>query len=158
MRHHRDMRVSRRRVAAISAAILVLAVGGHATSVAAAQSPSPEELWNAYPLKPGTARSEPADPAPTPTAAPTRAASGSAADATAGSDGNVTAAILIGFATLAFCVGFAMVAFRVRSRDEAPEPPAVAPPVAAPARRFEPSQPLRDTSKPGVRSDQLDAD
>src|SRR5215212_6168712 len=134
------MHVSRRRVAAVSAAILVLAAGGHATSIAAAQSPSPEELWNAFPLKPGTARSESADPAPTPTAAPTRAAGGSATDAAAG-DGNVTAAILIGFATLAFCVGFAMMAFRLRDRVEVREPQAAAPPAEVAQRRFAPSQP-----------------
>jgi hypothetical protein len=151
------MRVCRRRIVAISAAILMLAAGGDATSLAAAQSPSPEELWNAYPLQPGSARSEPADPAPTATAAATRAAPGPAADDSAEGDSNITTAILIGFATLAFCVGFAMVAFRVQGRAAAPEQP-LPPPADPPARRFEPSRKWRRTSDHGVRSDQLDAD
>jgi hypothetical protein len=157
------MRASRRRVAAISAAILALAAGGHATPIAAAQTPSPEELWDAYPLKPGSAQSEPADPAPTPTAAPTRAGSRPATPPVAAESGDdVTPAILIGFATLAFCVGFSMVAFRLRSRPwtrvrtaagtvrrrvaTTPPPPPVAAPVAPPAEeplegRFARSQP-----------------
>jgi hypothetical protein len=152
------MRLRQRRLVAISAAIVMLVAVGHATSIAVAQSHSPEELWNAYPLQPGSARSEPADPAPTPTAAATRAAAGPAADGAAEGKSSVTTAILIGFATLAFCVGFAMVAFRVQGRRaEVLEPPWPLP-AEPPARRFEPSQTWPGTSERGVRSDQLDAD
>lgn len=92
-------------LAALLTIVGVLALGGHVASMAApiAQQTNPEELWDAYPLDPGEAGSEPADPAPTPTAAATRASGRAAATPEEGS--RLSGPALIGGAAAAFVVG-----------------------------------------------------
>jgi hypothetical protein len=98
----------------------VLLTGAGQVAARAAQKPSPKELWQAYPLQPGSKGSEPADPAPTPTAAPTRAAAPPVvAPSARESSGTSAAAILLGGALLAFCVGLASSVLLRRSRSAA---------------------------------------
>jgi hypothetical protein len=69
--HHRVLPARRGYLAAILIAICLLVAGGSA--IAQGQSkPNPEQLWDAYPLEPGSEKAEPPDPAPTPTAAPSQ--------------------------------------------------------------------------------------
>ena len=117
------------------------------TSIAAAQEPRPERLWDAYPLDPGQEGAEPADPAPTPTptAAPVRDL-GVPERAAVSEDDSVGAVVLalIGGAALVVGLGAVVVARRRRRRAtparlaERKPPPAVtsapaAPPDGAPA-------------------------
>jgi hypothetical protein len=135
---------SRRQLAAVLAGFLLLAAAGQATSIAAVaeQTPSPEQLWDAYPLQPGAAGSQPADPAPTPTAAPTRGAGRPASRPNRrDTDGTLAAVILIGAAGLAFGVGLATMVLLRRIRRANPKttgPPVVGRPVPA-NERYAPS-------------------
>jgi hypothetical protein len=95
----------------------VLFAGAGQVAARAAQKPSPQELWEAYPLQPGSKGSEPADPAPTPTPAPTRAAGRAAvAPSARETSGTGAAVILLGGALFAFCVGIASSVLLRRSR------------------------------------------
>ena len=109
----RGLRTTRRHLMAVCTAIAVLAVCGPVSPAAAAQTqkqnPSPEQLWDAYPLAPDQAGPEPSDPAPTPTAVPSRDAGRPAVQATpAPSDdsGGVPVAVIIVGAV--FAVGIAI--------------------------------------------------
>src|SRR5690242_5732899 len=97
----------------------MLFTGSAATPSAAraAQKPSPKQLWDAYPLQPGSSRSQAPDPAPTPTAAPTRAPARPAAAIQAHeSSGARAAVILLGAAVFAFVIGLATVLLLRHSR------------------------------------------
>ena len=59
-------------IAALMVVVGLALPAAHTVSIAAAQTPRPEKLWDAYPLDPGEEGVEPADPAPTPTPAPVR--------------------------------------------------------------------------------------
>jgi hypothetical protein len=89
-------------------------------SIAAAQKPRPEKLWDAYPLDPGQEGAEPADPAPTPTASPGRPA-GSPGRSAASEDegGAVLAPALIGGAAFVVGLGAGEVVRRRRRRATA---------------------------------------
>ena len=110
----------------------IVASPAHEASTAVAQSPSPEELWNAYPLDPGEEGAEPADPAPTPTVTPTptvaqERSTGSRARSAAGDgdDGGLVAPALISVTIAAFAVGLGtgvVVRRRRHRRAAAPVP------------------------------------
>jgi hypothetical protein len=134
------VRAGRRRLAAAATLVALVAGLAHEASVATAagQKPSPQELWNAYPLKPGSAQSEPPDPAPTPTPAPTRAASGAASGLTPrGREGELEVATVIVAAAIACGLGFATMSLLLRRRTMSQRPAvatAASPSAAAPAR------------------------
>ena len=89
-------------------------------SIAAAQEPRPEELWDAYPLDPGQEGAEPADPAPTPTAAPVhRTGSPGRSAASEGDDGAVLVPALICGAAFVVGLGAGVVVRRRRRRATA---------------------------------------
>jgi hypothetical protein len=91
-------------IAAVMVVVGIAVPAAHTVSIAAAQKPRPEKLWDAYPLDPGQERAEPADPAPTPTAAPVRrTGSPGRSAASEGDGGTVLVPALIGGA--AFVVG-----------------------------------------------------
>ncbi|WP_169542326.1 hypothetical protein [Solirubrobacter soli] len=110
-----------------------LAVLSPAPARAQEQTPSPKELWQAYPLQPGQA---PATVTPGPSASASAAPSATPAGAVSADDGGggVPLAVPIGLAAvLAFGAG---VGLGLRRRRERPiEEPAAAEPVAP--RRFQ---------------------
>ncbi len=83
----------------------LLASPGYTAPTAGAQTPSPEQLWDAYPLDPGDQRADPADPAPTPMAGTDRGTVPPGPQA-AGEDGDsgLRIPVLIGVVA-AFAVG-----------------------------------------------------
>jgi hypothetical protein len=105
-------------IAAVMVVVSVLASAAHAVSSEAAQEPSPEELWEAYPLDPGQAGTQSADPAPTPTAAPARRTDSPAQTAAEADDGGPLVLVLAGVVA-AFAVGLGAGDLRRRRRRRA---------------------------------------
>ena len=103
MGHDRVLRTCSWHFAAVMIVVGIAVSAAHAVSFAAAQEPRPEELWDAYPLDPGQEGAEPADPAPTPTAAPVRGTGSPGRSAENEGDGTLVIPALIGGA--AFGVG-----------------------------------------------------
>jgi hypothetical protein len=112
----RLLRISWSHIAAVMVVAGVLAAPGHAVSSAAAQSTSPDKLWDAYPLEPGQKGAEPPDPAPTPTAAPQRRTGSPARAASQGGGGSVLVPVLVGVGVAAFAAGLSVGALRRRRR------------------------------------------
>ena len=120
----------------IAALMVTVGIALLTVSIAAAQKPRPEKLWDAYPLDPEQGGAEPADPAPTPTSAPVRGTGAPSRPASSEDDGGgVLVAALIGGA--AFVVGLG-VGEVVRRRRRATVPPALPPPEAPRPQRSEP--------------------
>ena len=153
----RILRKSCWHIAAVMVVIGMPAAFVPAVASAAAQEPSPEELWQAYPLEPGQEGAEPADPAPTATAtvAPIRRG-GSPAETAAGegNSGGLLLPILFGGVVAAFAVGLGTGEIRRRRRVgaatvAAPAPAAAAAPAVVPPRPLAvPPLPARRFARP----------
>ena len=104
MGHDRVLRTCWWHIAAVMVVVGIVVSAAHTVSIAAAQEPRPEKLWDAYPLDPGQEGTEPPDPAPTPTAAPARRSASPARSAASEGDGG-TGVILALIGGAAFVVG-----------------------------------------------------
>lgn len=144
-----DDRVLRKNwcIAAVMVVVSVLASAAYAVSSQAAQEPSPEELWEAYPLDPGQAGAQPADPAPTPTAAPTRRTGSTAQPAAEADEGGPLVLVLAGVVA-AFAVGLGAGDLRRRRRRRTGAAPMPAP---APAAAALPPRPIAVPPLPARR-------
>ena len=157
MGHDRVLRTRWWHIAAVMVVVGIVVSAAHTVSIAAAQEPRPEKLWDAYPLDPGQEGAEPADPAPTPTAAPARrAGSPGRSAASEGDGGAVRDLALIGGAAFVVGLGAGEVVRRRRRRATAARaaerkvaPAATSAPAAPATADFLPQAP----QPPGAPSD-----
>ena len=119
MGHDRVLRPCWWHIAAVMVVVGIVVSAAHTVSIAAAQEPRPEKLWDAYPLDPGEGGAEPADPAPTPTAAPARRAGSPGRSAASEGDGGAVVLALIGGAAFVVGLGAGEVVRRRRRRATA---------------------------------------
>jgi hypothetical protein len=100
MGHDRVLRTCLWHIAAVIVVVGIVVSATQTVPIAAGQETRPERLWDAYPLDPGQEGAERADPAPTPTAAPTRrTGSPSRATGSEGDGGVGVTPVLIGAAS-----------------------------------------------------------